>query len=265
MRTSTSAFGVALATLVLAGSTAFGQQTRSLAQVHLEKARTLLEGVPASSLSADKDDNEDAAEELAKLRRQFDELVQGFGASPESSSDTGWKLKFSEIERTLSRIIGGGSLVGPMKAGAAVVVQPTRPNPTSTPGLVEVPAGGVPTTASNPATGTPSVVPNSVPPTAGTVVTTPQTAGAATTDTATVPAPVGTSGSTAAAGAPVGTSGTTGGAAVSGDAAAVAAAKVSTIGFKRLNPDVRRQLELFRTEIELFYVAPVGERSPGTP
>jgi len=265
VRTSTSAFGVALATLVFAGSTAWGQQTRPLAQVHLEKARTLLESVPAGNFSTDKDDNEDAAEEVAKLRRQFDELVTGFGASPESSTDTGWKLKFSEIERTLSRIIGGGSIVGPMKAGAAAVVQPTRPNPASAPGLVEVPAGGVPTAASNPATGTPSAVPNSVPPTAGTVVTTPQTGGAATTDTASVPAPVGTSGAAAASGAPVGTSGTTAGTAVSGDAAAVAAAKVSTIGIKRLNADVRRQLELFRTEIELFYVAPVGERSPGAP
>jgi hypothetical protein len=255
--------------LVVAGvSPAHTQtQTQTLPQEHLGRARALLDQLPTSGnlvTTEDEDENKKAAEELVKLRTQFAEMSSAHAASRgETGAEGDWKLKFSEIERTLARLIGGGTSLPFATAGAALVVSSAPSNAelvvagTARDAAAQAQAGTsaqVPVGNSNATAPVPANTPANTAPTAGTVPATPPATGVAPADASrpSQPVPVGTSGVS-----PVGATSQSSQAGTAGQSIdEIAAAKVSTIGIKDLRPDVRTQLEKLRTEIELLYIAP---------
>jgi len=269
----------AQSTAVVENSAAAIQQT---AEDHLNKAKAILASLPAEPENAklvvtkDGDDQEKAAERIAKLKERFAELATAYrSASTDSSPD--WKVKFSDVERELSRIIGGGAhSSATMATVAQVVSEPPEPAAGQTPGAgrsaASTAGGGIPSSAAPAASGARTIGAPAAPgaPTQGLVPTVPGVVGVGD------PAPPG---SIAAVPAP-GTPAAAGGDAHPGTpadltviparpaAAAnaqervvdIAAAKVSMIGIKELDPGIRKLLEQFRIELELFYTAPVNER-----
>jgi hypothetical protein len=246
---SSSLIALAISVVWAAPPAAGGQ---AAADAHLKQATALLNSIPDTKTpvtSTDKDDNEDAAEELAKLRRQFTELVNAYlPARGASGAELEWKNKFSEVERTLARLIGGSSGLPTATIGTAAVVAGTKVDdvvarPANAPpidGAANANAGAVGTAAAPGAVGAVGAV------------------GAA-----------GASGAPGAPGAidpfrditprtPVGPDGVAlspDNVAVSEPLVSIAAVKVSTIGIKDLDPAIRRQLEKFRVELELFFTS----------
>ena len=257
-------------------------------QKHLEQARALLDRIP------EKPEGHDADDKIAELREHFTTMMQAYTARPEGLSpsptiaartDTArdaeqaaaeaadWKLQFSHVERDLAKIIGGGTYSGaasqPLPPAASDAQVPS-PTPVGTVGTVGV-ASAVPSrnTQVVPGSGTP------VSPNTGAEPTSPGVIGAG------APAPPGTLAAVPAPGTPAasGAQPTAGspavlevtrppsqqGAAIGQNSAglgrlsAFAATKVSEVGIKDLDPAVRRQLEQFRTELELFYTFSLSE------
>jgi len=152
---------------------------------------------------------------------------------------------------------GSGTPVSP-NTGA----EPTSPGvvgsgaPAAPGTLAAVPAPGTPAASgAQPNAGTPAVLEVTRPPSQpqpGTPVTQGVTRSQAPTN----------------AGEPgaVGAQGTVGGQAVAGlgTLSAYAATKVSEVGIKDLDPTVRRQLEQFRIELELFYTSSLSEATRST-
>jgi hypothetical protein len=290
-------------------------------QKHLEQARTLLDRIPA------KPEGHDADDKVADLREHFTAMMKAYTARPEglppsptiaARSETArdaeqeaaaaadWKLQFSNVERDLAKIIGGGTYSGaasqPLSAGAsdAQVASPTpvgtvgtvgvasavpSPNTQIVPGsgtpvspntgaeptspgvigagapaapgtLAAVPAPGTPAAAgAQPTAGTPAVLEVTRPP-SQTQPGTPVTQGVARSQ---APTNAGEPGAVGAQGAAIGQA-----VAGLGTLSTYAATKVSEVGIKDLDPAVRRQLELFRTELELFYTFSLSESARAT-
>ena len=264
-------------------------RTQTKGEAYLSRAQELLASVPAASdknvkvvESDDKDDQKSAAEKISDLRKHFEELATEYRTSRQATGHEGdWKMKFSEVERDLAKIIGGGTssrsttVVASLEArsseptavGTTGVAADSRPPssttvpPATTQGAVIV---GSPTPAGTPAPAVSGSTPGSAvrgvePTVTGSLgVGEPAQPGAV----AAVPAP----GTAAASGADAtpGTAAvltvapsTAASAADPGSTADPGAAKVSMIGIEDLNPAVRAQLEKFRVELELFYTAPI--------
>jgi hypothetical protein len=174
---------------------------------HLQAASDLLARVP------DPVDGE-AAKRIADLRRHFTAMVALYrGEAPPSGTRPGteedgqpvdWKVRFSDVERDLTKILGGATPLGPA-TGIAVA-------PAAASGVLEVDPRGVPAPDA-PAGPKPGV--------------------------AAVPEPAPES--------------PPAGAFPAADLFAIAAAKAGPIGFPELDLEVRRVLDLFRVELELFY------------
>lgn len=251
-----------LLAISVASGTADAQEMK--AREHLDRARAMLERIPASPAG------HEAEDKAAELRAHFVQMTEALDRKDEAD----WKLRFSDVERDLAKIIGGGTysttpsaLPVDSAAGVAVV-----PSPVGTAGQTRVVAGTGAQVA--PASGVVPTSPGSIgggqPAPAGTL--------------AAVPAP----GTPAAAGAPLTPASPTvlavagspqvaasqGNAAAANAAAAgvqgavsdvgieaVAASKVSVIGIKDLDNTVRRQFEQFRTELEMFYTKIQSEAS----
>jgi hypothetical protein len=202
---------------------------------HLEQAGVMLDRIP------EKPSGEDADKRIADLRRHFTAMVKAYAERPEGAPPSAvitvrsepdrdadddpaaardWTLQFSNVERDLAKIIGGGTY-----SGAA-----TQPLVAAAGSVVPAPVGTVGTVPANAPRGVPNVVP--------------------------------------AEAAAVGAQGVAGGQAVVGDlgtVGAIAATKVSEVGIRDLDLNVRRQLEQFRIELELFYTFSLSEtmRSQG--
>ena len=244
---------------------------------YLNQADSVLNGVP-------KNVSHDASKQLDELRTHFDELNKAYLAQkdqvgppltrqdPTKDIPT-WRDNFSDVERDLVVLIGGGSSLTPSAVSGSEVVAPN-------PAAVEPGAPASTITSSNPApVGTTGTIP-ATPATsalAAPSTNTSSAASAAPNGTTTNASSSGTSaadGSAAPAAAPPPAANTA--AASSPSAAApisaspaaaggtlamadsLAASKVSVTGLKDLDPAVRSQLEQFRLQVELFYSATMG-------
>jgi hypothetical protein len=102
---------------------------------YLDRAREALQSLPDSPdraaalvVGGGKDVREDAAKKVSDLRQHFQELVAEYQKSHEASGHEGdWKMKFSQVERDLAKIIGGGAAYPAVKPGA---VADARVSPT---------------------------------------------------------------------------------------------------------------------------------------
>jgi hypothetical protein len=81
---------------------------------HLDDAKKQLDAAQAIPFS------EDGQKKMGQLRNDFAKLTAAFGESfgsrnapsqPSASTEPEWKLKFSDVERDLVQILGGGSLL----------------------------------------------------------------------------------------------------------------------------------------------------------
>lgn len=184
-------------------------------------------------------------ERVAELRKHFAELVSAFSANPdpflppiltsnvnskgeEKIDTTNWKEAFTQVENDLTNILGAGET-------------PPEPAPPGSGTPINAPAP-VPSSPDNTAIGTTGQVPQSPdasPATPPPVVNTPRAptgeASAAPPATATGTAPVPT---------PTAPAGTINAGLLAG-----------AIGIKNLDPEVRRQLEQVRLNVELFFAA----------
>jgi hypothetical protein len=202
---------------------------------YLAAARQQLDAVPTKTL------NSDARKKLTRLREDFELLVKNYegrsltmpnsangvagAAAPVSTDAVDWKLKFDDVERDLTSVLGIGPLPGgspsPAVAGTGIVASgrqsapdssPTQPVGTSSQGTQPV-ATATPTDQT--ATGSPTA----------------QAAGSSGANVA---------GAMSATGAqPIG----------------LAGVAVAEIGVKNLDPGVRTQLEEVRKSVELFFDA----------
>ncbi|HEX4347626.1 MAG TPA: hypothetical protein VHZ73_08645 [Vicinamibacterales bacterium] len=249
---------------------------------YLDQAGGMLKTVPNNV-------SHEAAKPLDELRKHFDELNKAYRAQkdqigpalsrqdPDKDIPT-WRDNFSEVERDLVVLIGGGSSLAPSKVNGSEVV---APNPTaSEPGAPgSVIAGPNPSPVGTTGTTPPTVASPTTSATTATPTTTTgvPSAAAGTTTTSTIPnadapgvatpttVPAPISAPSAASGAAPTPSPTAPGSATAvtgGDtltmANGLAASKVSVTGLKDLDPSVRLQLEKFRLQLELFYSATMG-------
>jgi hypothetical protein len=285
---------------------------------HLEQARALLDRIP------EKPEGHDADDKIADLRQHFNAMLNAYTTRPEgmppsptiaprddsarsaeedAAAAADWKLQFSNVERDLAKIIGGGTYSGaasqPLAAGAGgnTGVQTPAPTPVGTVGTVGtvsavpspnsrvVPGSNTPvspntgaeptspgvvgtgapappgTLAAVPAPGTPAAA--GAQPTAGTPAVLEVTRPASQTQPGT-PVTQGVTQSQSPTRAEPGAVGAQGAGSTQavaglGTLGAYAATKVSEVGIKDLDPDVRRQLEQFRIELELFYTSSLSE------
>ena len=248
---------IAIAVAVTFAPQIHGQEEAS-ANARLKQAGALLESLQVKRplTTEDKSENEKTAEELANLRQQFTHLVSAYQSGRKTSDlESDWKVRFSDVERTLARLIGGGSQVPTMKVGTAVVAGAVGTAGNIEPAPTDAVGNASPGNVANSPVGTAGNVP------AGTVAA--AQAGAPTgaspaAETPATQAPVSTP--TAAAGAVSPADPAQNQLAGDNDPAAplvgIAAAKVSTIGVRDLDPAIRSLLEKFRVELELFYTAP---------
>jgi hypothetical protein len=279
---------------------------------HLQNATELLSQV------ASKPAGKDAPDRIADLRRHYAAMVAAYRAeaggaeavaapapnaaegrtSENEPSASAWKTIFSDVERDLTKIVGGGSSLGPP---TGVVVAPVTPAATSTsasagvtipPVIAVVPGGATPVVptandvAANPrpvgtaGTRSPAAVeatPQVNPNTATQVEVAGQVATAARGSAQTSPsgataAPSGTAAAAVAqaraAGVPVAPTeasiapNTTQTAVAEISEAGLlgfAATKLSPLGIRDLDMSARRQLEAFRVQLELFYTEAQNE------
>jgi len=262
---------------------------RHAARVYLDQAKSMLDAVPEENL------DHDARKLVSVLRKDFSALTDSYGANAKTDREEAretingnvagavdWHARFSDVERRLAEILGGGSSFspsytpsGPFASGVATATSApaTQRKAASSPASATLVAP-----STSPAT---TVVSPAVP--AGEVAQVPSAGAAGATPPAvtTTPAPdpsispqnpaasaadvAAAAATTTPPGAPVGVGSVapaataTAGGTVAGNtgagAAAVASVLVSTIGLKNLDPAVRMQLEQFRTTVELFFDA----------
>jgi hypothetical protein len=207
---------------------------------HLREAERLLKSVPQDSPKLKKD----GKKKFSELRERFAGLMKAYQANGDpfvpaaveqkadlkpgkEAAPVNWKEYFSDVEGDLADILGGGSSLPPSTpAGAGSIVLGTvAPAGTSGTATTPVAAPGAATpTATSGSTTTPVATADAAP-----VATPGATAGSQTSvSSATTPTPTSSIGTTAV---------------------------VGEIGIKDLDPEVRRQLEQFRLEVELFFAA----------
>jgi len=201
---------------------------------------------------------------------------------PQQETHT-WRDSFADVERDLAALIGGGSTFAPSTAVGAQTVVPANGTrgaaagdgvqPGTTNNAPTAAAVGITGVVSNPAaspTDAGTIVANGQPvmPATGAanpVPVSPATAAPSTSTNPDIPASPSASTPGNAPGAPTGaptangvagvqsaTTGQASAATVTG-ATALAATKVSTVGVKDLDPNLRAQLEQLRLQVELFY------------
>ena len=195
---------------------------------HLREAERLLNSIPQDSPKLKKD----GKKKFSQLRERFAGLTKAYQANgdpfvpaaveqkadvkPEGeSTPVNWKMYFSDVEGDLAGILGGGSSLPRSTPAGAGTIVAGAPAPAGTSGT---------TTTTTPTTTT----------------TTPPVTADATTG-ATPGATAGTQTSVSSVTTPTSSIGTV--------------AVVGEIGIKDLDPEVRRQLEQFRLEVELFFAA----------
>jgi hypothetical protein len=228
-------------------------------------------------LSPDSKQNADAKQKLAQLRDDFTKLVASYrhkaaassggavanpaGESPDPAF-VDWNHKFSDVERDLVVILGGGSTLSPTSTtavgrnanGSAVVADSTGTVPAGSVGAPQAAQGGQPVQAIPGGTtttpGAPGVVNGAG--AAATGASTAATAGNSGTPTAQVPGSSPTPG--VGSGGSGGVANGAGGAAGLADVA-VAGVAIRDIGIKNLDPKARAELDQVRISIELFYDA----------
>ena len=202
---------------------------------HLREAERLLNSIPQDSPKLKKD----GKKKFSQLRERFAGLTKAYQANGDpfvpaaveqkadvkpqgESTPVNWKMYFSDVEGDLAGILGGGSSLPPSTPAGAGTIVAGAPAPAGT--------SGTTTTATTTTTTTPGA-------------TTGGTPGATTggTPSATPDATAGTQTSVSSVTTPTSSIGTV--------------AVVGEIGIKDLDPEVRRQLEQFRLEVELFFAA----------
>ena len=241
-------------------------------QQHLADIQKRLDSVANMQLSPDSKQNADAKQKLAQLREDFTKLVATYRHKAASSRGpvansagenpdpvfVDWNHKFSDVERDLVVILGGGSTLSPTSTtavgtnanGSSVVADSTGTVPPGSVGAPQAGQAGQPVQAAPGGAATTPGASGVVTGAAG--ASTAATAGNAGVPTAQVPGSSPTPG--------VGSGGSGGianGAAGAAGLADLAVAGVATkdIGIKNLDPKARAELDQVRISVELFYDA----------
>jgi len=263
---------------------------------HLQNATELLNNVPSKPAGKDADDK------IADLRRHYAAMVAAYrgeapgvelavpvtapsqkGSDREERTPSSWKDIFSDVERDLVKIVGGGSSLGPATGVVVAPVLPASadigatPAPVGTagtsaiggpaPGTLDAAIASSPATAETPvANGQAQAAPAPEAPAAAGRVTTPQPSPTAVTP------PAGTAeaaiAQARAAGVPVAPNvqpvaraeaPAAGAVAAEAGVLGYAATKLNPHGITDLDTDARRQLDQFRVQLELFYTEALNE------
>jgi hypothetical protein len=252
------------------------QKAGPAAEEHLNRAAQLLDSISVDKIR----EADDAEQEFEALQKHFADMVAAYrqnggvpppidvnandDADDDDAKPTDWRKKFSEVERKVTALVGGGpAFDGTVTAGVATPIDaprvPAAPADAAarrSQGAGDVADAGTPSGAGT--TAAASGVPGAV----GTAGTGAAPGTAVTPATPATPGTPGVPATAAAPGAAV-TPGTAGAASAGGAAgvaagAPAAAVEVSTIGIEDLDAGVRQQLHDFRRELELFFVATIG-------
>jgi hypothetical protein len=243
-------------------------------QQHLADIQRRLDTVANLQLSPDGKQNADAKEKLAQLRDDFTKLVASYrhkvsargpvtnpaGESPDPAF-VDWNHKFSDVERDLVVILGGGSTLSPTSTtavgtnagGTTAVADSTGTVPAGSVGAPQAGQAGQPVQAAPggaaATAGTPGVVNGAGAAGASTAAT----AGNSGVPTAQVPAGSPTPGVGSGGSGGLAANGAAGGAGLAD--LAVAGVAIKDIGIKNLDPKARAELVQVRISVELFYDA----------
>jgi hypothetical protein len=265
---------------------------------HLQNATRMLNDVPSKPAGKDADDK------IADLRRHYAALVEAYrGEAPgvelavpatapsrggndrDERRSSNWKEIFSDVERDLVKIVGGGSSLGPATGVVVAPVLPASadiaatPAPVGTagtsaiggpaPGTLDAAIANSPATAeSSAANGQAQTVPApaaQAPAAAGRGTTPPPSPTAVTPPAGTAEAAIAQA---RAAGVPVAPNvqpvtraeaPAAGAAAAEAGVVGFAATKLNPRGITDLDLEARRQLDQFRVQLELFYTEALNE------
>jgi hypothetical protein len=248
------------------------QNNRTSSRAYLDEAARVFESIPPGSLK------DEAQKRVATLRKHFAELISTYNSnsnpfvypavpqsddykSTKKDEAVNWKMAFTEVENDLAGILGGGatlpvptsSALGATVNAGETVVAPAAPI------VVQGTTGQIVLTPQSPqAAAVPPTQPAPAPPRS----TVPAPAAPVATDARGLPAPaIDRAAEVAAQPVSAGTAGTSAvaAAAQTAQAGAITAGNagllVGAVGVPNLDPAVRRQLEQFRLNVELFFAA----------
>jgi hypothetical protein len=246
-------------------------------QGYLNEAARVFETIPQASLK------DEAQKRFAALRKHFAGLISTYNknsdpfvypAVPQSDDykstkkdeAVNWKMAFTEVENDLAGILGGGATLPAPGSTLPATAPSAATGPVMTAGTVVTPgSAGVQGTTGQivqtpEATQTPqaSQVPQATPAPPGAIIALPGTAVATDARSALTPTVDPTTGIAVPAGstaAPTNAAGTTTAPQTAQLGAINAGILVGAIGVQNLDPAVRRQLEQFRLDVELFFAA----------
>ena len=247
---------------------------RHAARGYLEQAKSQLDAVSDANL------DHDAKKLVEGLRQDFNALTTAYHADVKGdrsearatidgnvAGDVDWHARFSDIERRLALILGGGSSFSPSYASSGTLASSVA-GATPSPGTQSKAASSqasatlvAPVTSPSTTVVTPAApsAPSASAAAAAAAATTPPGTPPATVVTASgtgvTPASNPGAGTGSGSAASVAGSGGTVAAPTGAGVAAAAGVLVSTIGLKGLDPAARLQLEQFRTTVELFFDA----------
>jgi hypothetical protein len=231
-------------------TTPAGEGVRTGALRHLTEADRVVRSISDAPLKSD------GKKRLASLRKHFAELTASYNmnpdpvapAIPDATGDAkagkavgsaNWKAAFTDVENDLAGILGGGGTMptpAPSGAGAPVYTVGSVPSNNAAIGTTGQSVQDSPVAAGNP----PAVPPGTAAPPANTPSQPVASTTAAPTNTPSQPV-TSTTAPGAAQAQPV--------------FGANAGMLAGAIGIPNLDPEVRRQLEEFRLNVELFFAA----------